>query len=64
LTAAVALVATAVLASSRLRALAGARGSAPTRPPGRHEEPPPSEQPPLVDVTAVNTTPSLWRESR
>jgi hypothetical protein len=64
LIAGVALVATAVLASSRLRALAGARGSAPKRPPGRHEEPPPSEQPPLVDVTAVNTTPSLWRESR
>jgi hypothetical protein len=65
LIAGVALVATAVLAGSRLRALAGGtRRGAPRRPSGRHEAPPPSEQPPLVDVSAVHTTPSIWRESQ
>jgi putative ABC transport system permease protein len=65
LVAGLALVATAVLAGARLRAIAGgARRSTPRRPAGRHEAPPPSEEPPLVDVSAVNTTPSIWRESR
>jgi hypothetical protein len=59
------LVATAVLAGSRLRALAGgSRTAAVRRPAGRHEAPPPPEQPPLVDVSAVTTTPSIWRETR
>jgi putative ABC transport system permease protein len=59
------LVATAVLAGSRLRALAGgSRKAAAKRPAGRHEAPPPRERPPLVDVSAANTNPSIWRETR
>ncbi len=65
LVAGVVLTATAVLAGSRVRALAGgSRKAVAKRPAGRDEAPPPSERPPLVDVSAVTTTPSIWRETR